>query len=157
MEDTKRIITRAVYGNKVQTFRNNIRISTNEGEKLTDVLGCTINGAKVTGASIEGEGEKGKKVRVHVKFDIHTWYRSGNDTKVVKVSAEQSDIIEIAKQGPESYSNEEVHVWMKEAPKCLDTTSRCKTEGNLLAVPVEYVLEAEIIGETELNVRVYNS
>jgi hypothetical protein len=157
VEDTKKIITRAVYGNRIETFRNIVRITTGESEKLKDVLGCTINGAKVLGASIEGDNKKNIKIRADVESEIHIWYRTDNDTKVSKVDAKTSDIIEIEKQGTERFSHEEVSVWMKEKPKCVESTIISEKEGDLVAVQLEYVLEAEIIGETLLNVKVFKT
>ena len=157
MEDTKKIITRAVYGNRIQTIRNIVRIPTREVEKLKDVLGCTINGAKILSTSIEGGDNKGIKVRVNVEFEIHIWYLTDKDTKVYKVDAKSSDIIEIEKQGAEQFSHEDVSVWMKENPKFVDATIISEKEGDLVAVQLEYVLEAEIIGETLLNVKVFNN
>lgn len=157
MEDTRKIITRAVYGNRIQTFRNIVRIATGEVETLKDVLGCTINEANVLSASIEEDDKKGIKVRVDVEFKIHIWYRTDNDTKVSKVDAKSSDMIEIEEQGAERFSLEEVSVWMKEKPKCVDTTIISEEEGDLVAVQLEYVLEAEIIGETLLNVKVFKT
>lgn len=156
MEDTKKIITRAVYGNRIQTFRNIIRIPAREMEKLKDVLGCTINGAKILSTSIEGD-KKGINVRVNVEFVIHIWYLADKDTKVYKIDAKSSDIIKVEKQGPEQFSHEDVSVRMKEKPKCIGTTIISEEEGDLVAVQLEYVLEAEIIGETLLNVKVFNN
>lgn len=156
MEDNKKIITRAVYGNRIKTCRNTVRIATGEVGMLKDVLGCTVNGAKILNASIEGDDKKGIKVRTNVEFDIHIWYRTDNDTKVHKVSAKSSDIVEIEKQGAERFSREEVSVRMKEKPKCVDTSIISEKEGDLVAVQLEYVLEAEIIGETLLTVKVWN-
>lgn len=155
MEATKKIITRAVYGNRTQTFRNIIRIATDGAGKPKEVLGCTINGAKILNASIEGDYKKGKKIRATVEFEIHIWYQTDQDTKVYKVNAESSDIIEVEKQGAERFSNEDVKVWMKEKPKCIDAAIVSEKEGDLVAVQLEYVLEAEIIGETLLNVKVF--
>lgn len=157
MEDTKKIITRAVYGNRTQTYRNIVRIQTGEVEKLKNVLGCTINGAKVLGAFIQGDDKKSIKVRVDVEFQIHIWYRTDNDTKVSKVDVKASDIVEIEKQGAERFSHEEVSVWMKENPKCVDTSIISEAGGDLVAVQLEYELGAEIIGETLLNVKVYKT
>ena len=147
MEDNKRIITRAVYGNRIQTVRNTVRIATGDMDEMKDVLGCAVNGAKILSASIEGDDKKGIKVRTTVEFDLHIWYRTDNDTRVHKVNAQSSDIVEIEKQGPERFSHEEVSVRMKEKPKCVDTSIITKKEGDLVAVQLEYVLEAEIIGE----------
>jgi hypothetical protein len=157
VEDNKKIITRAVYGNRIQTFQNIVRIATGEEEKLKDVLGCTIIGAKILSASIEGDDKKSIKVRADAEFEIHIWYQTDNDTKVSKINAKTSDIIEIEKQGAERYSHEEVSVWMKEKPKYVDTTIISEEEGDLVAVQLEYVLEAEIIGETLLNVKVFKA
>lgn len=155
MEDAKRIITRAVYGHKIQTFRNNVRIALSEEENITNILGCTVTGAKISGSSIEDDDNKGKRVKVSLRLDIHIWYRSENDTKVSKANAEITNVVEIAKQGAEDYSNEEVKVWIRQIPKCVDKAAAAQTEGNFAAVQIESELEAEIIGETVLNVKVF--
>ena len=85
------------------------------------------------------------------------WYLTDKDTKVHKVDAKSSDIIEIEKQGTGEFSHEDVSVWMKENPKFVDATIISEKEGDLVAVQLEYVLEAEIIGETLLNVKVFNN
>jgi hypothetical protein len=157
VEDIKRIITRAVYGNRIQTFRTVVRIPTGELEMFKDVLGCAVSGANILGASIEGDDKKGKKARADVEFKIHIWYRTDNDTKVYKADAKSSDLIEIEKQGTERFSHENVKVWMKEKPKCVDAAVISEKEGDLVAVQLEYVLEAEIVGETLLNVKVYKT
>lgn len=157
MEDTKKIITRAVYGHKIQTFRNIARIAAGEGETLTDILGCTINGAQVVSSSIEEDFGRGKRVKAVIKFDIHIWYRSENDTRVSKVTAEFPNIIEIVKQGAEFYDHEEVNVWIKQAPNCVDKTVMVQTEGNMAVLQIESMLEAEIIGETTLNIKVFET
>ena len=155
MEDIKQIITRAVYGNRIQTYRNIARIATGELEKFKDFLGCYVNGAKVLSASIEEDDKKSKKVKVDVEFEIHIWYRTDNDTKVYKAYTRSSDMIEIEKQGSETFSREDAKAWIKEKPKCVDTAIISEKEGDLVAVQLEYVLEAEVLGETLLNVKVY--
>jgi len=155
VEATKKIITRAIYGNRTKTFRNVIRIAADEAGKLKEILGCTVSGAKILSASVEGDYIKGKKVKADVEFEIHIWYQSDQDTKVYKVNAVSSDIIEIEKQGAERFSQEDVKVWLKEKPKCIDASIVSEKEGDLVAVQLEYVLEAEIIGETLLNVKVF--
>ncbi len=157
MDDNKKIITRAIYGNQIQTFRNIIRIATGEMETLKDVLSCTVNGAKILNASIEGRDKNSIKVRVNSEFEIHIWYMTDSDTNVYKVNAQSSDLIEIVKPGADRFTREEVNAWMKEKPKCIDTTIISEKEGNQVAVQLEYVLEAEIIGETLLNVKVYKT
>lgn len=154
MEDTKKIITRAVFGHINQTFRNTACFVINEEDKCTEILGCTIIGAKVLSSFIEGDDGKSKKVNVKLGFDLHIWYKSKNDTKISKVNAELSDIVEIANQGTENYSHEDVYVWIKGIPKCVDKPVIQKEE-NLVAVQLEYVLESEIIGETAINVKVF--
>lgn len=155
MEDTKKIITRAVFGHINQTFRNTARFAINEEDNHIEILGCTITGAKVLSSSIEGSDVKSKKVKVNLNFDLHIWYQSKGDTKISKVNAELSDIVEIANQGTENYSHEDVYVWIRGIPKCADIPVITQTGGNLVAVQIEYVLEAEIIGETAINVKVF--
>jgi hypothetical protein len=157
VEDIKRIITRAVYGNRIQTVRNTVRIAAGEPEKIKEVLGCAVNGARILDASIEEDVTKGKKVRVNAELEIHIWYRTDSDTKVYRTITETSDIVEVEKQGAERFSHEDVKMWMKEKPKCVGAALVSEKEGDLVAVELEYVLEAEIIGETLLNVKVYKT
>jgi hypothetical protein len=124
-------------------------------EELKQVLGCTINGARIISSSIDGNDNKGKKVRADVEAELHIWYRTDNDTKVYKADAIFSDMIEVEKQGAERFSHEDVKVWVKEKPRCVDTAIISEKEGDLVAVQLEYALEAEIVGETLLNVKVY--
>jgi len=156
VEDTKKIITRAVYGNRIQTFQNSVRIPTGKAEKLRDILGCTVSGAKILSAFPEEDDKNGKKARVDVLFEIHIWYWADNETKVYKADATTSDVIEFEKQGVESFRNEEVQAWMKEKPKCVDVKLVSGKEEDLVEVQLEYVLEAELIGETMLNVKVFS-
>lgn len=156
MEETKKIITKAVYGNRIQTFRNIVRVPAREGEMIKDVLGGTVSKAKILSTSIEEDDNRGIRVRVNAEHEIHIWYWSDNDTKVYKVNAESSDIIEIKKQGPENFSHVDVSVWMKEKPVYIDAAVIRENKGDQIAVQLEYTLEAEIIGETLLNVKVFN-
>jgi hypothetical protein len=128
-----------------------------EGEKLQDVLGSTIIGAKVLSSSIEGDDQKAVKVKANVEFEIHIWYRTDNDTKVSRTSVKSSDIIEIEKQGAERFKHEKVSVWIKEMPKCVDTAIIREKVVDLVEVQLEYALGAEIIGETLLNVKVFKT
>ncbi len=155
MEDTKKIITRAVFGHINQTFQNTVNIAINEEDKHIDILGCKISGAKLLRSSIEGGNGESKKVKVSLGFGIHVWYKSKNETRISKVNAEHTDIIEIAKQGTENFSNEDVYVWIRGTPKCIDKPVVIQTGENLVAVQIEYMLEAEVIGETVINVKVF--
>ncbi len=157
MEEVRTIITNAVYGRKEKTFRKIIRVTADEAQINPEVLGCCVCGAKVLSSCIEGDIEEGKKAKAKVKFDIHIWYRTDSDTKVAKVNTEFSDIIEVSKQGAQGFSHEELNVWMKEEPKCLEPVIIGNSEGSQIAVEMEYVLEAEIIGEAVLSVRVFDT
>lgn len=157
MEGIRRIVTNAVYGRKAHTYRKIIRVTADEGENDTDILGCCVCEAKILGSSIEGDISEGKKARAKVRIDIHIWYRTENDTKVAKISTEFSDVIKVAKQGTETFRDEKVSVWMKEDPKCYKPVVIDNPEGNQIAVEMEYVLEAEIIGEALLSVRVFDT
>ncbi len=157
MEEVRTIITNAVYGRNEKTFRRIIRVTADEGENDPEVLGCCVCGAKVLSSSIEADIEEGKKAKAKVKFDIHIWYRTGSDTKVAKVSTEFSDIIEVCRQGPQGFSQEKLSVWMKDKPRCLEPVVIDNSEGNQIAVEMEYILEAEIIGKAVLSVRVFDT
>lgn len=157
MEEVRTIITNAVYGRNEKTFRKIIRVTADEGENDPEVLGCCVCGAKVLSSSIEADIEEGKKAKAKVKFDIHIWYRTGSDTKVAKVSTEFSDVIEVCKQGTQSFTHEKLSVWMKDKPRCLEPVVIDNSEGNQIAVEMEYILEAEIIGKAMLSVKVFDT
>lgn len=155
MENTKKILTKAVYGNQIKTFRTVVRIPAGELEKLKDVLGGMVNRAKILSTAIEEDDNKGIKIRVDAEFEVHIWYLSENDTKIYKIDVKSSDMIVIEKQGAEQFNHEDLSVWIKEKPKCVDAAIISEKEGGLVSVQLEYVLEAEIIGEAVLNVKVY--
>ncbi|MGE5496070.1 MAG: outer spore coat protein CotE [Burkholderiales bacterium] len=155
MEDSKKIITRAVFGHINQTFRNTVNIAINEEDKDIDILGCKISGAKVLRSSIEGYDGKSKKVKVDLSFGIHVWYKSKDDTRISKVNAVLTDIIDIEKQGTEDFSHEDVYVWIRGTPKCIGKPVVIEAEENMVAVQIEYMLEAEVIGQTVINVKVF--
>lgn len=157
MKDSRRIIANAVYGRKTQTFRKIIRVSADGGENNPDVLGCSICGVKVIGSTIKEHIGASKRIKAKVKFDIHIWYRTESDTRIAKISTQFSDYIEVAKQGAESFSNEKADVWIKEELRCFKPVFIGSSDGNQIAVEVEYVLEAEIIGEAVLSVKVFDT
>ncbi len=153
MEGNKEIIVRAVYGRTRLTFRKVIRMTYDEGS----VLGCTICGANAKVVSIENVSDKSKKIKTEVQFDIHIWYRVDNVTKVIKMGTVFTDKFEIIKFGSGFYSNEEAFVWLKEDPRCLETIHIINPEKNQSAIQIEYTLGAEIIGDTALNVKVFET
>jgi hypothetical protein len=157
LDGIRRIIANAVYGRKAQTFRKIIRVTAEQGDNNPDVLGCSVCGVEVLGSSLEDDAGVSKKVKARVKFDIHIWYRSENDTKVAKISTEFQDHIEVGNQGTEDFKHEQVRVWIKEEPKCMEPVLIGNPEGDQIAVEVEYVLEAEIIGEALLKLRVFDT
>ncbi len=157
MDGIRKIITNAVYGRKSQTFRKIIRVTARDGENHPDVLGARVCGATVLGCSIEGDTEKSKNVIAKVRFDIHIWCRTDNDSELAKISAEFSDHIEVAKQADEAFVKEKVNVWMKEQPKCFEPVVIGHSEKDRIAVEMEYVLETEITGEAMLRVRVFDT
>lgn len=153
MRDNRKIITKAVYGRTAQVYRKVVRISYDQG----DVLGCTICKATVLRVCIESDDDQSKIVRAEVKFEMHIWYRQNRDSYVAKMSIEFADSIVILKRGTESFSDEKAFVLIKEKPKCLETINITNAEKNKIAVQIEYTLEAEIIGETILNVKVFET
>ncbi len=157
MEDTKRIVTKVVIGRRIQTFRKIIRMTSDEEEAHPRVLGCTVCGGHVSDYFVERGKGKNREINIKIKLDIHIWYQLGGDTSVAKMSTEVVDSIEITNQGPEDLSLEEAYVWMKEEPECVDTTLITNPECNLMAVQIEYTLGAEVIAETVLDVKVFNT
>jgi len=154
MEQIKKIIAKAAYGQGTKAFSKGIDINTYERKRPTQILGCIITDAEISGCSFEGNVEKGKAVRVNIKFDTHLWYALGNDTKVAKASTKFSDVVTINEKGAEAYSDEEVRAWIKQAPKCTRTSVVDGHEGAGVKAQIEYELGAEIVGLTTLNVRV---
>jgi len=157
MEEIKKIIAKAAYGQGAKAFSKGIDINTYERKRPTQILGCIITDAEILGCSFEGNLEKGKAVRVNIKFDTHLWYALGSDTKVAKVSTKCSDVVTIGAQGAEAYSNEEVRAWIKQTPTCTDTSVAEGHDGAGVRAQIEYELGAEIVGLTSLNVRVMNA
>lgn len=157
MEEIKKIIAKAAYGQGAKTFSKGIDINTYERKRPTQILGCIITDAEISSCSFEGNVEDGKAVRVHIKFDTHLWYGLGGDTKVAKVSTKFSDIVKIRAQGAQRYTEEEVRAWIKQAPKCCETSIVDGREGASVKAEVEYELGVEITGLTTLNVRVINA
>ncbi len=156
MEEIKKIIAKAAYGQSTKAFSKGIDINTYERKKPTKILGCIITDAEISDCSFEGNVENGKAVRVNGKFDTHLWYGLGGDTKVAKASAKFSDVVTIYAQGAEKYSDEEIRAWVSQAPKCCGTSIIDGHEGACVKVQVEYELGAEIVGQTTLNVKVMN-
>ncbi len=157
MEQIKKIMAKAAYGQGAQVFSKGIDINTYERKRPTQILGCIITDAEVLSCCFGGNVENAKEVRVNVKFDTHLWYGLGSDTKVAKVSTKFLDTVKINAQGSEQYSGEEVRAWIKQAPKCTKTSIIDGHEGASVNVQVEYELGAEIVGQTTLNVRVVNA
>jgi hypothetical protein len=157
MEEIKRIMAKASYGQGTKVFSKGIDINTYEGKKPTQILGCIITDAEIVGCSFDGNVKNGKAVKVSVKFDIHLWYALVGDTKVSKVSTKFSDVVVITAQGAEEYSDEEVRAWIKQAPRCTDTSIVDGRDGSSVKAQIEYELGAEIVGQTTLNVRVINA
>jgi hypothetical protein len=46
-------------------------------------------------------------------------------------------------------------VWIRGTPKCIGNPVVVQTGENMVAVQIEYMLEAEVIGETVINVKVF--
>ncbi len=156
MEEIKKIIAKAAYGQGTKAFSKGIDINTYESDRPTQILGCIITDAEILGCSFEGNVVKGKAVRVNMKFDTHLWYALDGDTKVAKMSTKFSDVVTIGAQGAEEYSNEDVRAWIEQAPKCMGTSVTNGRDGAFIKAQIEYELGAEIVGMTTLSVRVIN-
>lgn len=154
MEEIKKIIAKASYGQETQSFSKSILINTYDRKKPAEILGCIITDAEISSCSLEQNVKKGKGVRVNGKFNVHLWYGQSGDTKVVKAAADFSDVVTIYTQGTQDFKNEEVRAWIKKAPQYTKATIMDRPEETGVSVLVEYELGAEIIGQTSLNVRV---
>ena len=157
MEEIKKIIAKAAYGQSSKVFSKSIDINTYERKRPAKILGCIITDVEISGCTFEGNVENGKAVRVNGKFDTHVWYGLNGDTKVAKASTKFSDVVTIYAKGAEVYSDEEIRAWIKEAPKCCGTSIVDGHESACVKAQVEYELGAEIIGQTTLNVKVINA
>ena len=154
MEEIKKIIAKAAYGQGTKSFRKDVHINTYERKKPTEILGIIITDTEILSCALEGDIKNGKAVRVNGTFDVHLWYALNGDTKVTKVSTKFSDIVMVHGQEAEKYSNEEVKAWIEKTPKCSGTSIIDGLEGPDVTATVEYELGAEIVGETTLNVKV---
>jgi len=154
MEEIKKIIAKTTYGQGIKSFSKDIFINTKEGKKPTEILGISINNAGISSHAFEGNIKNEKIVRIKGAFDVHLWYAVNGDTKVAKVNAKFSDIVMVYGQEAEKYSNEEVRAWIQKPPKCSGAVITDGPEGPGVTATVEYELGAEIVGQTELSVKV---
>lgn len=154
MEEIKKIIAKAAYGQGTKFFRKDIHINIDERKKPTEILGITITNAEILSSAFEGNIKNGKVVRIKGAFDVHLWYALNGDTKVTKVSTKFSDIVMVSGQEAEKYNNEEVRAWIQKTPKCSGTSIVDGPEGPGVTATVEYELGAEIVGQTTLSVKV---
>lgn len=152
MEEIKKILAKAAYGQGAKSFSKDININT-EGKKPTEILGIIITNAEILSYALEGNIENGKVVRIKGTFDVHLWYALNGDTKVTKVSAKFSDIVIVSGQEAEKYNNEEVRAWIQKTPQCSGTSIIDGPEGPGVTASVKYELGAEIVGQTTLSVK----
>jgi spore coat protein E len=157
MEEIKKIIAKAAYGQGTKPFRKDIHINTYDKKKPTEILGITITNAEILSSAFEGNIKNGKVVRIKGAFDVHLWYALNGDTKVTKVSTKFSDVVMVNGQDAEKYNNEEVRAWIQKTPKCSGTSIIDGPEGPGVKATVEYELGAEIVGQTTLSVKVINT
>jgi spore coat protein E len=155
MEEIKKIFVKAVYGHSTESFSKNIHIDAKEGKKPEEILGTIITNVGILSWTVEENINNGKSVRVEGIFDAHLWYALNGDTKVASASSEFSDIVVIHGRDSERYSNEEVRAWIQRVPWCSRTSITDGPEGPGITATVEYELGAEIMGETELGVKVF--
>jgi hypothetical protein len=154
MEEIKKIIAKASYGQDIQSFSKGILINTYDRKKPSEILGCIITDAEILSCALEQNVKRGKGVRVNGKFNVHLWYGLSGDTKIAKVSTNFSDIVMIDAQGAGAFKNEEVRTWIQKDPKYTGASIIEEQEGYGVKVLVEYELGAEIVGQTTLNVKV---
>ena len=154
MEEIKKIIAKAAYGQGTKSFSKDIHINTNERKKPTEIMGAAITNAQISSSTFEGNVKNGKIVRIKGTLDVHLWYALNGDTKIAKSSTKFSEIVMVSGQEAEKYSNEEVRAWIQEAPRCSGTSIIDGPEGPAVAATVEYALGAEVVGQTTLSVKV---
>lgn len=154
MEEIKKIIAKAAYGQGIKSFSKDIHINTYEGKEPAEILGIIINKAEISNYALEGNVKNGKIVRIKGTFDVHLWYALNGDTKVTKVSTKFSDIVIVSGHETEKYNNEEVRAWIQKTPQCSGTSIIDGPEGPGVTATVKYELGAEIVGQTTLNVKV---
>ncbi len=157
MEEIKKIIARAAYGQGIKPFRKDIHINIDERKKPTEILGITITNAEISSSSFEGNIKNGKVVRIKGAFDVHLWYALNGDTKVAKTTAKFSEVVMVYGQEAEKYNHEEVRAWIQKTPKSSGTSIIDGPEGPGVKVAVEYELGAEIVGQTTLSVKVIST
>lgn len=157
MEEIKKIIAKAEYGQGTKSFRKDIHINTYERKQPTEILGIIITNAEILSCALEGNTENGKVVKVKGTFDVHLWYALNGDTKVAKVSTKFSDNVMVYGQEAEKYDNEVVRAWIQKNPNCSRTSITDGPKGPGVTASVEYELGAEIMGQTTLNVKVINT
>jgi hypothetical protein len=157
MEEIKKIIAKAAYGQGTKPFSKDIHINTFERKKPTEILGINVTNAQISSSTFEGNIKNGKVVRIKGTFDVHLWYALNGDTKVAKVNTKFSEIVMVSGQEAEKYNNEEVRAWIQKAPKCSGTSIVDGPEGPGVKATVAYELGAEIVDQTTLSVKVIYS
>ena len=151
MEEIKKIVAKAAYGQGTKTFSKDININT--GKKPTEILGIVITNAEILNYALEGNVKDGKTVRINSTFDVHLWYALDGDTKVTKVSKKFSDLVMVSGKEAEKYSHEEVRTWIQKTPQCSGTSIIDAPEEPGVTAVVKYELGAEIVGQTTLSVK----
>jgi spore coat protein E len=154
MEEIKKIVAKAAFGQGTKSFSKDVHINTNESKKPTEILGITVTDAKITSCAFAGNMNKEKVVRIQGTFDVHLWYALNSDTKVTKVGVKFSDIVMVSGPEADNYHNEEARAWIQRTPTCSGTSIVDGPEGPGVTAIIEYELGAEIVGLTTLNVKV---
>lgn len=147
MSLTREILTRAIVGKGKKRFKIEERlISETEAHSI---LGCWVINhkfeAKLSGLNVDVDGE----------FDINIWYSSeeNSKTEVVRKKVKYNKKM-TTKQVVENYSenNTDVLVRVIQQPTCTDA----KIVDSYIEVDIIFELLAEVIGETKMQVTVFN-
>ncbi len=147
MEEIREIVTKAVIskGKKQINITDEIKLE----NKPYSVLGCWIINHNFSAK------ENNDIVVVSGNFEINVWYSldENKKTEVVRKNISYEKEIytkQIIKEYIENSNN--ILVRVLKSPKCNDA----KINGNNILISVELELVAEIIGETKMQVTVFN-
>lgn len=150
--DLREVITKAVCGKGVQSYRRTIEIPVPRKHASIQILGNYITNSRLEGSSvIDGYGGA-KLVQVKGSYDIHVWYACEHETNCEKTTVNYVELIPIKTYGGESIINPRSNAEIIRRPVCRKVYAQDSGGTTCIRIDVEQDFQAEIIGETKLKV-----
>ncbi len=157
----KRIITKAVYGRKKASLTSQVELPIGGEPRPVAVLGQVIANPRIIGAEVTGSGSSTggsdavRAVRVTGGLDLHIWYRTHEDTRVVRMPVQFTEDIVVPPPGDEPFRDLTATAHVTGRPECTEVELLGTTAtGRVFRARVKLDVDVEIVGITELNVQV---